>query len=270
MSPLVKVVGVVVLLTLIGCTASSSSQIEIRGDQVTIDAAYKLVSSLRERDAELRSFKGLYQVKFRQGDERWGLRQVVVFERPSKFRLETLPKTGAYALNLLVTKEQSALYLDNVEKRVIEGKELEAFFRQFFKLPAGEKEMMSFFGGRIPIRYLDAPDLRIYEDEDAYVVVKGDKEYVWRVAKDTLVVSDFEVRNRFSGALLFSVEFDAVQSKPVANGAAIHIPTSYSLHDRKEDFEMKGTLQNVQLGEQIRASLFEVEIPAGYERSEGL
>jgi outer membrane lipoprotein-sorting protein len=265
-----KALGVVAFLTFVGCTTTSSSRIEIRGDQVAIDVAYRLVSSLRERDAELHSFKGLYQVKFRQGDERWGLRQVVVFERPSKFRLETLPKTGAYALNLLVTKEQSALYLDNVEKRVIEGKELEAFFRQFFKLPAGEKEMMSFFGGRIPVRYLDAPDLRIYEEEDAYVIVKGDKEYVWRISKETLVVSDFEVRNRFSDALLFSVEFDSMQLKPVSGGSAVVIPTSYSLYDRKEDFEMKGILQNVQLGEQIRSSLFEVEIPADYERSEGL
>ena len=231
-------------------------------DDVVVDAAEsaQLRARIAQRADDVTSFRGLFQVDVRRGDDRAAFRQAVVFIRPDRLRIEALPSQGALTLNLFVSNRGSVVSLEPAEKKAFEGPASTAIFRRFLKLPFREGEIMALVTGRVEVGRLDAlSEVRCGPRECS--VVSAEERYRYRVDRPTGEIRSVRIRDPLQGKARIEVRYS-----DYAAVGAVRIPRAIALVLPNDGIEIDMTGQMLAINQPIPDRLFEVAIPTDYTR----
>ena len=74
-----------------------------------------------------------------------------------------------------------------LKKKVTLGNTEADFFNSYLHIPGSEREVISFFIGRVPLRFIDDSELSILTSANSSDIVleKGKGVYRWFIEKDT-------------------------------------------------------------------------------------
>lgn len=178
------------LLVFAGCFSSSISVPLIPAEQELVgEEKRKIVTQLNASVAEVRSFRSLAQLNARKsfGDEQ--LKQVVVFVRPDKLRVEFFEPTLAQLLVLIVVHDGVIRGIEKSEKRAFVGSARRENIAKLLSVPLETEAAMLWFVGRYALPSADS--------------VKSVALY--RLSPDTilLVVQDVDGRDSYVQYRLF-------------------------------------------------------------------
>lgn len=245
-------------LSISGCTRLSFHPL-VSGSEVSDEEKASVSTRLKEKDEQLYTFRGIAKGKSEGGEIEGQFRQVMVFERPDKLRLEWLPIDAAYTLQLLIAKGGTATYLDTQSKKAVKGSLKHQFFESALNLPADEQTIMSLIIGFVPARFAVRDDLKIYKDAtlNKIFVFTGDKSFYARLDPVSLLIEECELRNQFNGKLIVRASYSRKSLSP--------LPQRVVIYSRDDGSTTDFTFVNAEQNLQIPSKLFEISIPSDYE-----
>src|SRR4051794_8665707 len=103
------IAALVIFLQLVAC--ASTHRTLVKGVQVDPVSAQSAISPLTTAALEITSFRGLFKTVIRHGKDAELIRHAIVFTRPNKIRIETLPRDAAWTLSLLVSEGKNLTLL---------------------------------------------------------------------------------------------------------------------------------------------------------------
>ena len=224
-----------------------------------------LASLLLTRDSEIRSLRSLSRVDVTEGKNRSSVRGAIVFDKPDKFRLELLPLSAAYTLQLLVAQEGAATLLNPADKQAVQSSSASGLLQAALKLPLSERDLMSYFLARVPGRFAvliqDSSEARVERDAASsemrvLLLASGDQ---WTVDTTTGLLTSAVLLNRFDKSV--DVEFSFFDTRTSAEST---LPGSIVVRLARQGLEMRFSIITAKVNQEIPLSLFKVEIPGDY------
>jgi hypothetical protein len=250
-----------VMLWCAGCgTSLTALKPSVKGEPLHQMEADAIIERLWVRDNEIRTLRALARSTFVHGDDSQSVRQIFVFQKPDKLRLETLALQTATTLSLVTSREGIATYLDPGQKEAKTGNAESQFFNALLHIPASEQELMSLISGRVPSRFLVPGELEVYRNGDGTLsLVKGNFLYYWLVDEADLSVRECQIRDVFKDNLLFRVVYEGRRVED-----NIVLPETIHLHMPADRFETRIGFGKITVNAPIPAGLFNVAIPSDY------
>ncbi|MCO6430739.1 MAG: DUF4292 domain-containing protein [Deltaproteobacteria bacterium] len=253
-----------VIAALGGCHIRPAPIIELSGERVLGSEKRALTAALQQRASEMHSFRTLASVELRHGQESERFREVFVFERPAKLRVEILPLQAFYALALITARGGEVTILDMQERQAHRSPFTPAAIRRAIGVPATYDEIFGYLTARLP--------LEIFVDEATFEeqaeVRRAGANYVVSVLNGSLVaeidpqnhlVRKLQLRDRFNEQLSLTAEYGALRE---VDGVPMYGDISLSLFDPQVDILLK--LNAIAINREISDQLFEAEIPADF------
>ena len=243
----------------LGCATSSNFQkpkittTEINGAQ-----REEILSKIKEQSSTApKSIKLVSDSKITSAEGSFDFRQIFVFQEPDRLRIEAFPLNTGIALNLLVSKDGNAKYIDMEESVIHEGSAKEDFFGRYLKVPLSERDLKYLLISRFPKELLASADkIKIYSDSQNsyYDVIFGEMQFYWKIDKKTFLTQEFQVRDIFKDKLLIQAnyfEFSGSENLTLADKILISIPNY--------DFELDLNFTKRIINQNIPEELFELE-----------
>ena len=157
----------------------------------------------------LRSIRALLDLRIAHADDPVAkLRLAVVFNRPDKLRLETLPTNGFYTLGLLVSNGETTHLMEAGEtQQVRSAKSPEALVRRLLGVSLGHADIFRIISGREAV--IPADGQWGQQSVVGPLLFSSIAEHV-QYAFDavTLVLSTLQRYDRNTDQLLYKVEFE--------------------------------------------------------------
>ena len=243
----------------IGCsTTSSIHKPKFTTGEIVGDYRYEILAKIREQSSTApKSIKLVSDSKVTSTEGSFDFRQIFVFQEPDRLRIEAFPLNTGIALNLLVSKDGKAKYIDMEESVIHEGSAKEDFFGRYLKVPLSERDLKYLLISRFPSELIESPDkIKIYaETQNSYYdVVFGEMQFYWKIDKKTFLTQEFQVRDIFKDKLLIQAnyfEFSDNNNVLLADKIQINIPNY--------DFELDLNFTKRIVNQNISEELFELE-----------
>jgi outer membrane lipoprotein-sorting protein len=220
-----------------------------------------ILSLFLTRDKELSSLRQLARVRFETSEGSQTGRQVLLFERPDRVRLETLPLNTNYSLSLLVALNGQATYVDFANKKAYQGNAERELFGRFLKVPASERVLLSVFSGRVPTELIQEGDVKVSRLADGTLQLnRGEGLFVWHLSGTDQKVFRFFATDTLKDKPLVDITYEwgtPVKGVELPKGMTMFFPT-----DGSRTF-LEFTQQKV--NEDIRDDLFEAVIPGDFD-----
>lgn len=260
----------VILLLLAVCLSScalvaGTQRPTLRGRELTKTEASTFLSKLRDKDSALRTFRALYKATLTGLGGESSLRKAVVFEKPSKLRVELFPTTSFYSLGLAVIGGKKSWFIDPTEKIARSGDKNDNFIRSTLKIPAGASELMSLVAGTVPTLLVDnllsTDSGKVFYDEatNKYQIVEGDFYSFWSIDGATLLGERADFRSRFDDTLSLRV----TQSK-YTGSIPYSLPSEIKFWVPGEGISIDMSLTTASINDKLSDSLFEATVPEGF------
>lgn len=143
--------------------------------------AARLLESLAERRAAIRSIRGFAQIAYETGDDNLGARHAVLVRRPDHFRLEVLSPFGALAV--IATDARELVVYARREAKIYRGPASAASVGAYTQVPVDVADVTSILLGSPPDRTAKGPGV-VSRDEEAKafkltIPVDGGRQLVW-------------------------------------------------------------------------------------------
>ena len=260
-----------VLLFLCSCRSSLAPVWKIdEYDPVSSDERGHLIGILTEAAREVRSARLLIQGAVRRGIGRESFTSVLVFQRPTKLRLEFFePGLNRLALQVIVNGKS----LDVVDLRgqnLYRGTPSVSLIERMLLVPLSSEELILWFCGRFsPPASSSLVDVEARRDalggrhflryrlkDDRVIVVAFASDEAGTQAK--LKLSALEVRSADGSEVRFSSQFDYAGEVPLPRRIKFWVPAQ----DLEGEIEYKRVVMNPDLRSQA-ALLFSPQPPSG-------
>jgi len=203
--------------------------------------------------ASLRSLRLIGRLEVGSEDSHFTTRLAVVYRAPEMLRVELLPLNSTVSLGLLLSKGDSATYVDFQGQRAIKGSLKSLLEYSLLTVSANEPELLSLLSGRIFKGVLPLSDVQIYHDPIAgiyqFVCARGK----WVVDEQTQHLKTVQLSNGDGDGVQLDVRYieDSTGRKALM-----------SIAGRKE--VLKFTLERVKENTEIPDSLFNINIPDSF------
>jgi len=246
-----------------GCWWSRSIPLpDLHGISIEGPEKDRVLAELLKRDSEVTSFRGLSYSTLNIADSKHLVRHIVIFQKSENLRLETLPRQGAFPLQLLVVHAGQIVLLSPPEKRGYQGEFRRKIVQKVIGFPASAYELMTFLTGTLPrSALLNSNDTELYYDADSesFQLVVGDFEkYVQLDAKD-LTPQRIEVRDQFDGSFLLALNYSdyrLVNSLLLPGKIVIDVP--------QEGIQATLRFSILSINKPVEQELFELQLPGDY------
>jgi hypothetical protein len=172
-----------------------------------------LIASLKERQNEIKSFRGLGELSLMVGSERQTTRVAWIGSQPGNLRVETLGLWGLPHLTFIINGSTFYLYA-HAEDRCFKGKATARSLSRLVSVPLRVEDLFVVLSGQVPV--LPFRDAKIRRSEKAgqwcLALYKGWGRLVERmwIAEGGKTVEEIEVFNG-RGKLQYRVAFTQVR-----------------------------------------------------------
>ena len=140
----------VLLLILSGCWRSAPGPLSLEGYRAVYEPEQTTVSLLlKEKAQKVRALRALYRTTLRKSIERQQFKQIIVFERPDRFRSELLATNFNQPTNLVVTEGSHLQGIDFPEKRFFDGGATLQNLQKLLTVPFLPEELMLWLIGAV-------------------------------------------------------------------------------------------------------------------------
>ena len=241
----------------------------------------RFVSLLRDRSGEIASFRALSDISYTSGFISKTLKQVTVFERPDKFRME-LFQGGLHALLFqFISRDGVSRYFTSDEKVVYRLDSEYLSFGDLLDMPLRIEELMLWMVGLFPPPELLSKDCSFmgktpgYRDEVLRYLLSCElpdgrsfKAFygatLWRDGGPNFRLDFLELCGRGSSGCIQS---DYYYPETYNNAQSFPVPGRIRTFSKGEDEELDITYRSARLGVDLspkRELLFNMRIPRGY------
>jgi outer membrane lipoprotein-sorting protein len=241
----------------VGCTRVMTPRLGDKALIVATDESNNVISRLRERGNEIRSFRSLYRSRFSSSEGTWTLRQAVAFQKPDSLRIDTLALVGLSALSLAQIKGKKAMYLDLAEKKASVAHASSDWSLRYLKLPLTPQELMALITGRLASSTLEAlsQDSGVKGDADSWYITQGNYLYA-KVNKKSFLLDEVQLWDQFKDKELLSLTFKSYKEDGIPNELSVVIP--------KISLSVNLVASSSSINPTIPDSTFEVEVPPDF------
>ena len=263
--PLITSCILILVCALNACVSQPYPMLEPAGQAASPRERQEILTKLKQRDAELRSMRILARTTIDQGASINIVRYALVVSRPDWMRLEMLPPTGAYTLNLLVSTPQGALLLVPDEEQVYRSAHIESLLQRALGLALDVDTLSAYFAGRIPGRLLEYFEqqgpLDIWYDRgsNTWSLFSPDRSYIFLLDGESLLLKALQLREAPGGKLEAQIEY-----QPAAVFDNVALPKSVKLTLPHQDLRMNFVLSAARVNQPISEHLFHIEVPEHY------
>ncbi len=147
----------------------------------TMPTAERLLESLAERRAAIRSIRGFAQIAYQSGEENLGARHAVLARRPDHFRLEVLSPFGALAV--IATDARELVVYARREAKIYRGPASPASVGAYTQVPVEVADVTTILLGSPPERAATGPVTVAWDEAaDAFKLTKpiaNGRQVVW-------------------------------------------------------------------------------------------
>lgn len=131
-----------------------------------------VLARLAERTRALQSLSGMLSLEVWRGDERVRLRQLLLFQRPDRLRVDTLSPFDQ-PLAMMASDGQVVTIYSLENKRFEQGPATQAHLARLLRLPLTGEELTSVLAGGVPIPPGAATTLDWDDEAGAWVLAVG-------------------------------------------------------------------------------------------------
>lgn len=250
----VKIKNFVLLLSLFlsACSAHIAQLPKIKGSK--LENSSLLLATLQTKNQEILNLKFLAHSKLQ--DQLF--RQIFVIEKPDKFRLETLPLSQSYALDLLVIAQDRLLYINQIEKKFLERESNSASLGKLLHINISVEDLLSLVSARLPKTCLE--NVEVYQDQNYFQIFSSNFQYYCQVDLLSKELLMYQVRDIFSSNLRYEFVFDNYQK-----WGDFSYPQIINLNSYQDEFKLEIRPNAPQFNTEIKNQLFEVAVPAGFQ-----
>lgn len=267
--------ALLLILSVVSCTRVPAARLGAGAAPLAAGQVSAFDVNLTQLDAEITNFRGLFESVYRVDDDQWTVRQAIVFAKPDRLRVETLPLVGVTTLSLLVAQAGQAVMLDPGTKTAYRGRADEEFFLRFLRVPLKERDVMSFLLGRIPVSYRVGEDVATLRGDNSIFVKKG-RWFTAELDGTSLLAKQIEIRDPFRDTVTLSIALTYEGVPPLDRGsttsgnedAHIQTPSAVTISIPRSSLVISNTVRSVKLNQPIPSQLFEVPVPSDYAQED--
>lgn len=259
--PISKGLFLLFLFGLTGCSLFYSAPPTIKGEPLAEVEQNRLIDQLLDNSAEVKSLRAVAKTKMVFRGNTDFFRQIIVFERPERIRLEYMPTHAIYTVSLLTANEREAVYIDVGEKKAWRGTEATNLMQKLIRVPITVSELTVMFAGRIPNEVLSAEQLTIYHDtnDNAYQIVSSDLNRMIILDAFSLQMRRIEVRSGGGRSLSMAVTYEEFQK--IDN---LFLPNKFKIEVPEHKFAMHLQLNVVSVNQTYPTSLYQALVPGNF------
>lgn len=231
-----------------------------RFSTVTADERAAILDEITEPSGSIRTGRLLYRTTMRRYVASESVRQAVVFEYPSKLRIELFASGFNKLIALLIANEGQMYMLDPSTSRAYLGTVSSDSIERLLSFPFLPDELVSWSLGALPQRV----NAEIRQDSAGAVLATFEPDAGRRVAAlfersgSGLRLTELEITEPRSGELVFRSRSEYHESFSIPARIEIELPR----RDARGELVLERFVPNPDLG-QIADRLFRIEPPAG-------
>lgn len=258
-----KYLPVILLLLSVGCSLFYSALPVVEGPALQKDQQEKIIDSLLADTARVSSLRAVARTEMNLRGDIDYLRQIVVFERPDRLRLEYMPTHAIYTLSLLTVDSNESVFIDVVEKKAWRGSQPASLLQKLMRAPISVSELTAILVGRIPEDLLRSEQLSIYQGKGGYQLLSTDFSRVAIIDAKSLLLRRFEVRTSSGRRINLVVVYGGYQQVD-----GVSLPGSLTIEVPEKGFVMRLQLNIVSVNQDYPDSLFRADVPGNFSVEE--
>lgn len=260
MSRLIKKIIIFLLFVpLLACTAQRARLVS--GVPVDLIESRMFLAQLESRDREISSFKGLFKTSIRRGKDVDFMRHAIVFDRPDKIRIETLPRDAVWTLSLLVSQASALTLLEPGERKAWILSAGPETLRRVIGIPVAVEDLMSLLVGHVPHRLLDKGDnISVFRDDlQGLIGFNASNGLASWTTDASGNLQTLELSDQFNQKLTLIVNY--LNYSLVGN---IYVPKKVVVEMPRDGLVVELTQASVKLNTPIADKLFTAAVPSDY------
>lgn len=190
----------------------SERPIDAEVTEAMTDARH-LLSTLKNQNYQLRSFKGIGKIRFRNKDKMFVARMAWVGSEPGKLRLEVLGVTGQ-AIFSLASDGRWFYLISHTEDRFYKKRSDDASLTKLISVAVKSSDVLALLGGRVPVYEHDELVLQKMRSGDGRILVLKrwwgiiEKIYLDESSAKVQKIEAFDI----TGSLTYRAVFDGMQT----------------------------------------------------------
>ena len=208
-----------------------------------------MLANFEARSNNINTLKTLYYVNTEYGKKKDRFRQVYLYNKPDKLRLEILPTTSTYAMGLLIANGKQAKFME--QDKTTESDSVEDLLYDIVRFRGSINDLISLLAGLIPEKYLNS-ELSAYEASNSSVqVFSNDKRYNALVDADKSEIQSIQLVNESLTRVIMTVsysDYSDYQGTPMPGFLRIFLP--------KEDIHISLKLNHFEINSSISPEKF--------------
>ncbi|MBI4618869.1 MAG: DUF4292 domain-containing protein [Desulfobacterales bacterium] len=241
---------------LTGCTSLRCSTSPIKPLSSPDDILKKVVI----REEKIEDLKGIAKVRITSADKNYSLKEVIIVQKPSSLRMETLGFFGR-PLFFLTAKDNRFSVLSLIENKFYQGKVTPEKLSTVFPLYLKSKDLFSILLGSTPLIDHADMDIGIVQEENLYLVRFSQqggitRQFIW-IEPLNFSIMKSEIYDS-SENLILKVEFDNYK---MVNSLLFPMSTSVSLPLRSTKIKIDYSELEINTG--INRNSFDLDVPPG-------
>jgi len=224
-----------------------------------------LLNKLSTLRSEINSIRMLSDLTL--PDSTTGRAVIVGLFDQQRLRLEILPPQTGQSIAIVVSQANSALLLLPPQRRAIEGIASAMNLRRVFGAAIEIEELYTIVTGRLVSdllwNTLEIPGSSFLEDQQFFYITNYNNSLSLKIAKDSGLIHEIERRSVFDRSTIYSASltYRDLESSSADTPTAI----VFELYE-PERHNIKLISRNVQVNTEIKEQVFEIAIPANYQR----
>ncbi|MDZ4786909.1 MAG: hypothetical protein SGJ02_12620 [bacterium] len=252
-------------LSLVICCTSCST---IKKDtlpvwnEVSPNQAKSIIQNLTLRSKKISSLKTLARAKLKRGKDIHSVRYVLAANNKGAFHMQALPINGAYAMAILKSDGQKALYLDTAPEIAYLGEVNESSLEKAMGLPLNQHDLIYILTGSLPLRIINefSDNLKVMISElgDRFFIIVGREKEVYEFDAKTYRLKSLKLRDPFKERDLFVFNLDQEFSEEFAIKKAFFDIPEANVHAEL-------IFSNTEVNKPISSELFSQKVPKGWQ-----
>ncbi|MCB0338160.1 MAG: DUF4292 domain-containing protein [Bdellovibrionales bacterium] len=246
------------LLMLSGCHRVPAPTIE--GKALNSDQVEEFKELLSNRASSLRTLRALCQTWISLDSDRQRFRQILVIEKPTNLRLETLPINAAFALHILKVFGDQVTFLDTQTKTAYVGQSTGDSMEQLLRIPLSGEDLVAFLTGSLDSKRIDNLDI-VYLNPtlNRYQIVRNNLQEYFELDYPDGKLIRAEFRDSVRKRLKVSIEY--LNYIAIEN---IQVPNQIKINLVKYDAKLELDLKPMSINEPVDSELFNLVPPSYY------
>ena len=236
----------ILLSFVLGCSGLKST----KSHTISIDFHDHILERVQAREKEIQNLKGIAKIKVFDESGNYSFKEIIIVERPSSLRMETLGFFGQ-PFFYLVAKDDHLSILSVKENRLYRGEANSKNLSLLLPFYLQSNDLFSVLLSKTPLIAYSETDARFMMEKNQYLIKLEQKEtnsrqIIWVDSSDFVVLRS-EAYNSM-GNLVFLIQFDnykTVNSTLFPLSTDISLPlTSTKIHIDYSELEVNTSLSH--------------------------